>query len=314
MFRGFLLAAFTVFVWGVTFVNTKALLTDFSALEIQVLRFGIATLALWLVEKAVGGSVRPTAGTLTYKDELVFAGMGFFGVAAYQLLENCAIHYTRASNVSILVSINPVVTALLACAFAHAKCPKRKFFVGFFVAIVGVAMVSINGIAEFHFRPIGDIMAVGAMLSWGGYSILVDKINAKGLSQVWVMRRVFMWSLLMIVPFVAYGLTSSGAQTLSGSFAVTLDASVNVTRFSRALNLINLGFLGFLASAACFVFWNKACSILGVVRCTVGLYLIPAVTVLFAFCCLGEHLTIISSIGAVLTLVGVVISDSSSPS
>lgn len=46
MIRGWISAAFTVFVWGVTFVNTKALLDDFSALEIHVLRFAIASLAL----------------------------------------------------------------------------------------------------------------------------------------------------------------------------------------------------------------------------------------------------------------------------
>ena len=31
-----------------------------------------------------------------------------------------------------------------------------------------------------------------------------------------------------------------------------------------ALNFVNLGFLGCLASAACFVWWNKSCKILGV--------------------------------------------------
>ena len=40
--------------------------------------------------------------------------MGFTGVFAYQFLENCAIYYTNDSNVAILVSSGPVLTAVLA--------------------------------------------------------------------------------------------------------------------------------------------------------------------------------------------------------
>ena len=39
-------AAVAILVWGVTFANTRVLLEDFSALEINVLRFGLAWLAL----------------------------------------------------------------------------------------------------------------------------------------------------------------------------------------------------------------------------------------------------------------------------
>ncbi len=43
-----MVAGVVILAWGVTFVNTRALLQDFSALEIQLLRFGIA----WGVLKA----------------------------------------------------------------------------------------------------------------------------------------------------------------------------------------------------------------------------------------------------------------------
>ena len=39
---GAALAAFVVIVWSATFVNTKALLADFSALEILGIRFALA--------------------------------------------------------------------------------------------------------------------------------------------------------------------------------------------------------------------------------------------------------------------------------
>jgi drug/metabolite transporter (DMT)-like permease len=48
---------------------------------------------------------------------------------------------------------------------------------------------------------------------------------------------------------------------------------LNVERFSRPLNCVNLFFLGLCASALAFAFWSKACAQLGVVKTTICLYL-----------------------------------------
>lgn len=302
MLRGWLLAAFVVGIWGVTFVNTKALLVDFSPLEIQVLRFAVAYVALW--------AIHPRRGRVPLREEWLFAAMGFAGVAVYQLLENCAIHFTNASNVSILVSTCPVVTGVLSRLLGREKRLSPLFFLGFAIAMAGVAMVSLNGIRAFHFRPLGDLMALTAMLSWSTYSMLVAKSVEKGYPQTLVIRRMFFWTLVFMLPLVGLGLMPSGRTLLDGSFAVTLDWNVNVRRFTSALNHLNLMFLGLFASAACFVAWNKACAAVGIVRCTVALYLLPAITVLFAFAFLGERLTAVSACGAVLALAGVIVANS----
>ena len=123
-----LAVVFVILVWGMTFANTRALLEDFSALEIQFLRFALAWAVLWVWERfsQIGRrsrSDRPTGADVVWhkrhvggrcRDELLFAGMGLMGVAAYQFLENCAIYYTNASNVAILVSFGPIVTAVMA--------------------------------------------------------------------------------------------------------------------------------------------------------------------------------------------------------
>jgi len=297
---GILMASLTICVWGVTFVNTKSLLGDFSALEIQVLRFALAYVALW--------ACHPHLGRATRKDEFSFFLMGMFGVAVYQLLENCAIHFTNASNVSILVSLCPIVTAVLMRYFGRGGPLRPTFFAGCAVAMLGVSLVSFDGIRTFHFRPTGDLLAVAAMLSWGVYSLLVTKISQRGYPQAFVVRRMFFWSLVLTLPLVAFGTTEVGRGALGGSLAVALQQQTNALRFGRPTNLVNLAFLGLLASAACFVMWNKAIQALGVVRCTVGLYLIPAITVLFAYCFLGEALTFASAAGALLITAGVVMS------
>ena len=69
-----------------------------------------------------------------------------------------------------------------------------------------------------------------------------------------------------------------------------------------------MGFLGILASAVCFIAWNKACTILGTVKITTGLYLIPVITIVFAFIFLHEQLTLMGATGSALTIIGLFVS------
>ena len=308
-YRAYLVALFVIFVWGVTFVNTRALLADFSALEILVARFALAWGALWGWERI---AARPESAPYRrrWTDEWLFVAMGFCGIFCYQFLENCAIYYTNASNVAILVSFGPVVTAGLARLFCRGAQPTIcKLWAGSAIAIVGVAMISFNNAIALEIRPLGDLMALGAMVSWGCYSILIDKVNEKGYQPGYAIRKAFGWSLVMMLPFCMWGVTDSGYCALDGSFSVTLDWEANAERFSEWKNWMNLGFLGLLASAACFAMWNYACKGIGVVRASIGLYLTPIVGVVFATMFLDERLTTMSVAGGVLIIFGVAIAN-----
>ena len=300
-----IVCALCICVWGVTFASTRVLLLDFSSLEILVLRFAIA----WIVLVGIGLFDRSAKRRFSFRDELLFAAMGLTGVTAYQFLENCAIYYTNASNVAIMVSFGPIVTAAMARVLTSDKTLSVRLVIGSLIAVCGVAMVSMNGLGEFHLRPLGDAMALAAMVSWGLYSVMVGKVNEKGYSPTTVIRKSFFWALVMMLPFVLWGMTEEGFYALDGSFSVTIDAEVNAERFGRALNWVNLGFLGVLASAACFVLWNHACKTLGVVRTTIGLYLTPVVGVLFAVIFLGERLTTASIVGGLVIVTGVVLAN-----
>ena len=301
MTTGLAAAVCVILFWGVTFASTRVLLEDFSALEIQLIRFVLAWLVLRLADRRIKSRFR------SWRDEVLFASMGLTGVALYQLLENCAIYYTNASNVAILVSFGPVVTAVLSRLLTGDKSLSPRFALGALTSVAGVALVSLNGVMNFQMRPLGDMMALGAMISWGVYSVLIDKANQRGIPQMEVVRRAFFWSLVMIAPLSVWGVTKSGFYALDGSFSVTIDIAENIERFTRPLNLINLAFLGILASAACFVMWNRACKVLGVVRTTIGLYLTPIVGVIFAALFLDEKPTAMSAVGGILIIAGVIL-------
>lgn len=312
--RGLVSMAVVILVWGITFVNTRALLVDFSSLEIQLLRFGIAWVALWMAGMISKRSAILHSSSFllrSRKDEVLFALMGLCGVVIYQFLENCAIYYTNASNVAILMAFGPVVTAVMVRMFCHEHRPTIcKMWVGTMIAIAGVAVISFNNAVVFELRPIGDLMAMAAMISWGIYSMLIDKVNKAGYPQTTIIRKTFGWALVFMVPLAIWGLTDSGYTAMDGSFSVTLDAGVNCERFSNLANWLNLGFLGLFASALCFVLWNVACLHLGVVRTTIGLYLTPVVGVIFAAVFLDERLTMMTAAGGLLIIVGVAIANS----
>ena len=294
--------AFAIVIWGVTFASTRALLEDFSSFEILVLRFSLAWAALWSIER-----LRDIAKVGNWRNEWIFAAMGFTGIVAYQFLENCAIYYTNAGNVAILVSFGPIVTALMAQVLTKDRQLSARLVVGSLIAVCGVSLVSLNGIVEFELRPLGDMMALCAMVSWGLYSILIDVANERGINPLVAVRKSFGWSLIMMIPVAIWGMTESGICALDGSFAVIVDAGVNAARFSDLINWMNIAFLGLLASAVSFVLWSAVCRVLGVVKTTISLYLTPIVGVVFAAVFLGEKITLLEVVGGGVILIGVAI-------
>jgi len=284
--KGFACGLLTVLIWGVTFVNTRVLLEDFNSYEILVLRFAMAYAALWAFAPR---RIRSEG----WREEAAYAGMGLAGVAVYQYLENCAIDFTNASNVSILVSTCPMGTAILSAWCLHEKTLTRRFVLGFCLAMAGVAMVCIGGVSGLSFSPFGDLIALCAMLSWSVYSVMITRMNAKGVSPLVVTRRVFFWAVVFMLPFLPFSFDFSPA--------------VNAARFAKVANVFHLGFLGLLASALAFVMWNFTCKALGTVRATCGLYFIPVVTAIVAYLALGESFTLTTGLGAVLTLIGVMV-------
>lgn len=286
---GYALAAISIFFWGITFICTKALLNDFTALEILFFRFLAAYLGLWII--------RPKFMKIERRDNILFLLAGLTGVVLYQFTENVAINFTNASNVSVIVSICPLFTAIIAQYFLKENHLNLWFLLGFIISIFGVALVCFNGKTELELNPIGDLLALFSAVCWGFYSLFVSLINRKNYDPICTTRRVFFYAVLLMIPLVAI------------TRGINLDKAINVARFSKPMNWVNLLFLGLIASGFCFSAWNKACEIVGTVKVSCGLYLIPVVTIIFAFFTLGEQITFLGGIGAVITIIGLFVSE-----
>lgn len=283
--KGHLLALFTIFAWGTTFVSTKVLLNGFTPIEILFIRFLIGYFLLLLMNHQ-GLSLS------NKKQELYFIAAGVTGVTLYFLLENIALIYTYASNVGIIIATAPFFTAILGRIFLKEEKLKKGFFIGFLISLTGIILISIQGSSTFSLNPKGDFLAFLAAFVWACYSILVKKISSFELSTIQSTRHIFFYGILfMIIPVFIMG------------FEWKLE------RFSNPVYLGNMLFLGVGASAICFVTWNLAVKILGAVRTAVYLYLSPVVTIFASALVLKEKITLTSVIGVGLVLTGLILSD-----
>ena len=278
---GYAFALFTILVWASTFISSKILLATYTPAQIMLTRFFLAYTALWLR--------RPKRMALSWRQELSFVVLGLTGCSVYFYTENTALTYTLASNVSIIVAAAPIFTAILA-HFSGQERFHRGTLLGFLVAFSGVILVVCNGTFVLKLNPRGDLLALSAAGCWAVYSVLLRHIS-RGLDPVLVTRRTMFWGILTALPIV---LLEGAPYPLSPLFTPVVAG--------------NLLFLGLIGSALCFVLWNKAFRLLGVVTTNNFIYLTPFVTAVVARLVLQEPISPLALLGAILITAGVVVS------
>ena len=278
---GYLFALFTITVWGSTFISSKLLLQYYTPSQIMLTRFLLAYGALWLL--------RPKKLALTGRQELAFLLLGVSGCSIYFYTENTALTYTLASNVSILVAAAPIFTAILAHVTGEERFHRGTLF-GFLTAFTGVVLVVCNGTFVLRLNPRGDLLALSAALCWSVYSVLLRRMG-QGLDPLLVTRRTLFWGAATAHPLVL------------------LEHAPNPTApLLTPLAAGNFLFLGLIGSGLCYVLWNKAFRLLGVVATNNFIYLNPFVTIVAARLVLKEPISPLALLGAVLITVGVVVS------
>ena len=282
---GHLAAFFTVAIWGTTFISTKILLRDFQPLEILFFRFIMGFLVLAVANPR---RLRSTG----FRQEAVFMAAGLCGVCLYYLFENIALTYTMASNVGVITSVAPFFTAILAHFLMKSEEKLQpRFLLGFAAAIAGIFLISFNG-AKLSLNPTGDFLALLAAFIWGCYSILTRKISSFGYPVILTTRRTFFYGIFFMIPSLFF-----------------LDFKPDLSRFANLSYLFQILYLGLGASALCFVTWNFAVKVLGAVKTSVYIYMVPVITIVTSFLILKEKITPLSGAGTLLALSGLIISE-----
>lgn len=282
---GHIAAFITILIWGTTFISTKILLQIFTPIEILFIRFLTGYFALW-------GACPHSLVIVKKKQEWYFAAAGLCGITLYYLFENIALTYTLASNVGVIISIAPFFTVIFSYLFLRDGHPTIRFFLGFLIAMTGIMLISFKGKAALQINPLGDILAIIAAIIWAAYSTITKKISSFGYNTIQTTRRTFLYGLIFMIPAM-----------------LLMDFNISLSEFFEPKIVLNLLFLGLGASALCFVTWNLAVKILGSVKTSVYIYIVPVITVLTSALILHEKMTLEMICGIILTLFGLFLSE-----
>ncbi len=283
--NGHIAALLTILIWATTFVSTKFLLEDLHPLEILVFRFVIGFLCLCIVYPK-------KLKTKGRKEEKYFLFAGLTGICFYYLLENIALTYTTSANVGILISTAPFFTALLSFLFYRKQTKITvPFFVGFLFAIIGIACISLQQ-HSLEINPIGDFLSVLAAFVWAIYSLLIKKISTFQYNTIQTTRRIFFYGILCMIP---------------ATFVLPFSYDISPVFLNN--NVFHILFLGVGASALCFVTWNYALKILGAIKTSAYIYLVPLVTIIASSILLNESITPTTILGMVFILFGLFLSE-----
>ncbi|MDE6153108.1 MAG: DMT family transporter [Muribaculaceae bacterium] len=259
----------TAMVWGLSFVSTKVLTEEgigMSPVQIYLYRFTLAYLIILCV-------CHKQLFSYSWRDELLFLLLGMSGGSIYFITENIAVTQTAVANVSLITTLSPLITIFLVGALYRSERPGRWIVIGSLIALLGVALVVFGGASEASFHPAGDLLALGAAVSFAIYSILIKKINAT-YSAWFITRKSFFYGIVTALPFLLMEPESSRAP---------------ISVLARPEVWGNLGFLGLVCSLAAYLLMASAIKVIGPVKASNYLYAQPIVTMLAGWIILHEN-------------------------
>ena len=271
-----------------------------SPAQIFTLRFIIAYVLLLAVPPKLGGD-----GGLnkrkwfadSWRDELLMILLGITGGSLYFLTENAAMLYTTATNTSLIVCSCPLFAMLLmALVYRKTERFRRIQVAGSLIACMGMAVVVLNGHFILHLSPKGDMLAFAACLCWAFYSLLMKPASER-YPTFFITRKVFFYGLVTIIPYYIFVPADGWIFTSS------------ILQFFNLPILLNLLFLGVVASMLCFLVWNWVIRKLGAVIATNWVYFNPIFTIIFAWWLLHEQITPWFLLGTILILMGMYLCD-----
>lgn len=280
----YLLVTASAFFWGANFVLAGPVLADLPPLWAAAIRFLLGA-ALMFIVAAVR---RERLLTLLRRYAGAYLLLGTVGITAFNLLFFFALQSTSANSAALIMAINPLLTALLAAAFLGEKLAPRHLL-ALPVALLGVLVVishgSIGRLASLTFSS-GDLLMLGATLSWAMYNVLTRRYMPQG-------SAIANTSWIMLVGAVLLLATAIG----SNSHLHTLDIKAGI-----AMSIMVVG-----GTVLAYLFWGIGIARLGAARTAIFINLVPVFAMLVgAF--LGTLPSAAQLAGGLLVLGGVTLS------
>ena len=270
-------------IWGGMYVVSKVVLEVFPPFTLLTIRLALGALVLGAIL-----FLRSKKG-FTREQFLSSFLVGFVGYGISLGFQFVGTKLSTASNGALVTSATPAFVLLFAPLLLGEK-PSLRQVVALIASTLGVLAVIDPRTADFSSALfLGNLSLLCAALTWALYSVLVRKVSAS--------TDLLTSSTVMLLA----GLPSS---ILFGVFELRTPTVGDITP-----GIIGgLLFLGIISTALAMFLWNYAFAELPAASASLTFFAQPVVGILLGWYFLGEKITPLFLLGAVLIGIGILIS------
>jgi drug/metabolite transporter (DMT)-like permease len=266
-------------LWSFAFVAGKIGVTSCPPLILLTARFSLAGVLILGIS-----ALRGEGWSLSWRDSLVFAILGVANNALYLGLGYTGLKTVSAGLGGLIVSANPVFTAILAALFLGEQLTWRKV-AGLVLGIVGV------GFIVWHRMSVGTDSMHGILFTLASLaSIVLGTILFKLLAP-----QGSLW--------IGNGIQNLSAGVVLLPFAFTLSSVGDIVPSLHLLGAFAFLVLG--GSILAYRLWFHLLRVCGATAASAYHFLMPPLGMLFAWMVLGEHVEFRDLLGIVPVALGI---------
>ena len=280
---------FTTLFWSGNFIVGKAAsLYEIPPFTLNFYRWLLAWLILMpFTLKEIIGNKKYILDNIRLITALGITSITFFNSIVYYSL-----NFTHVISGVLMISVIPVMIIFFSWIF---KIEKTNIYqiTGVIFSLLGVAVIitkaELSILLDLNFNK-GDLWMVVAMFSWAIYSVLLKKKKHE-LSQISLLETIITMGLIFLLPIYFI-------ETKMGYYVI-LDIPF----------VLILTYVVLFPGLASFLFWIKGIAIIGTNRSGIFLHLMPIFGALMAMIIFKEKFMFFHLIGAVLILIGILLSN-----
>ena len=266
-------------IWSFSFVAGKVAVTDCPPLILLAVRFSVAGILI------LGISALSRDGwKMSWRDIGVFALLGVANNAMYLGLGYIGLQTVSAGLGGLIISANPVFTAVLASLLLKERLTLRKV-AGLLLGLAGVGFIVWHRMSVGTDSLHGILFSLASLASIVAGTILFKVLAPKG--SLWI---------------------GNGIQNLTAGFVLIpiafslYDVSdiVPSTRLLEAFVFLTLG-----GSVLGYLIWFHLLKVCGATAASAYHFLMPPLAMAFAWLVLGEHIQVRDLFGIIPVALGV---------
>lgn len=271
-------ATLAVVIWSSAFAGIAYGLKVFTPAELSLLRFSIAS-AILVVPVASGWIKLPPL-----RDWPLVLALGFVGISLYQLTLGYAMTRISVGAAAVVIALAPGVTAALAALRLGERISKATM-IGLGIAFGGVLLITVGAGRQVRFEPM-TLFALVAVFATSIYFVFQKPLLARTSAVGFTVASIFAGTL-GLVPF-------------------GLDLPAKIADVPAA-QLWSVAYLGVGPTIVGYLLWNFALSRAPASKVSSFLYVQPLVASAIAWVCLGQVPSVLTAIGGLFAIGGVVL-------